>query len=147
LTVGDAPALVAADPVALAVWASVIDSRAAGGHLQPIDRPLLEAYCLKYAQWRRFEEAAATEPPITRTPAGYPVPNPMIAMANKAAAMFQRLGSALGVTPTTRAKVPGAVPDGPAPVDAFTAWQGQRHQKRGTPRPRRSHGPDTPLPR
>jgi P27 family predicted phage terminase small subunit len=125
----DAPADLT-DDVAIGEWRRVIDTLSRG-HITTVDRPTLIAYCRKYAQWRRFEDAAAADPPTIRAPSGYMMPNPLIGMANKALGMMLKAAAELGVTPSSRSRVHAAAYQEPKPgtnVDDFTAWQRKRRK-------------------
>jgi len=119
------------DPHAREEWRRVIDTLAQG-HVTTVDRPTLAAYCAKYGQWRRLEREAALQPSIISAPSGYPMPNPLISMANKAMLMMMKAAAELGLTPSSRSRVRAMAAGRESPaVDAFTAWQRQRRQANG----------------
>ena len=69
------------------------------------DRGALVAVC---QQWSRYLEAngnAAKTGMVVKSPSGYPMPNPYIAIANKALGNCVKLWSELGLTPSSRSRV------------------------------------------
>ena len=83
------------------------------------DRASLIALC---QQWSRYLEAngnVAVLGMVVRAPSGYPMPNPYIAIANKALGHCTKLWAELGLTPSSRTRVQ-TVAD--ANVDAFAEF-------------------------
>lgn len=127
------PAVLLADNAvaraALAEWNRVIDTLSQG-HVATVDRPTLVAYCFKVGQYETFEALAAAAEPTIAAPSGYPIVNPLIALANKAFAAMIRAAAELGLTPSSRTRVSAAPFEEPkgkgAPVDEFTAFQRKR---------------------
>ena len=112
---------------ALAEWKRIVDTLSRG-HVATVDRPTLMAYCLKVGQWQALEAEASAAKFIVHAPSGYPMPNPLIAMANRALALMLRAAAELGLTPSSRSRVvlaPHEEPKGGA-VDDFTAFQRKR---------------------
>jgi P27 family predicted phage terminase small subunit len=111
------------DPTARAEWDRLVPTLQ---HVTTADRALVIAYCQKYAQWIHLETEAASGAFLVRGAHGGKVANPLIAMANRAYALFMRAAIELGVTPSQRPRV-AMVGDGPAaPVDEFTEFQRAR---------------------
>ena len=69
------------------------------------DRASLMALC---QQWSRYLEAngsVAKAGMVVRSPSGYPMPNPYIAISNKALTICVKLWTELGLTPSSRSRV------------------------------------------
>ena len=82
------------------------------------DRAALIACCL---EWAHYEKAIANRlPEVVAARSGYLMPNPWIAIANKALAALVKLWVELGLTPSSRSRVST---DGPGPGgDAFSEF-------------------------
>jgi P27 family predicted phage terminase small subunit len=115
--------------VAIAEWTRIVEPLA-HGHCTVVDRTVLLAYCEKFAQWRKLEGQAATEDAVVRAPSGYPVPNPIIGLANKTYALMLKTASELGITPTSRTRIVlQPKRDDPKSLDEFSTFQRKRHGK------------------
>lgn len=104
-----------------AEWQRVMGQLTASGQVTNVDRGVLEGYCLKYAQWRALEAEAARHPFVVKSPSGYPMPNPVLGMANKVFALMLKAASELGITPSSRSRVHASPPVVAAPV---SKWAG-----------------------
>jgi P27 family predicted phage terminase small subunit len=111
-------------PKARAEWERII-STLSTGHITTPDRAVLIAYCMKWAQWQTYEAELAADKPIILAPSGYPVPNPLVGMANQAYQLMFRAAVELGLTPSARTRVVVATHT-PAETDAFAAYQKRR---------------------
>jgi P27 family predicted phage terminase small subunit len=112
------------DPVARAEWNRVARALGSRGHVTTVDRATLILYCVKWAQWIALEREAALLPLTTRTSTGYLVPNAILGMANKAAGIFTKAATELGITPSSRSRVSAV--GTPAIDDEFAALQSAR---------------------
>jgi P27 family predicted phage terminase small subunit len=64
-------------------------------------------------QWSRYLEAntkAAAAGMVIKSPSGYPMPNPYLAIANRALAHCMKLWAELGLTPSSRSRVTATPP-------------------------------------
>jgi P27 family predicted phage terminase small subunit len=113
-----------ADPIGRAEWDRVVPLLAERGHATTIDRSLLIAYCLKYAQWIQLETIVAGGLMIAGGPKGRRIPNPAIPIANRAYSLFMRAAAELGITPTQRPRI--VAPSQPEAADPFTEFQRTR---------------------
>jgi P27 family predicted phage terminase small subunit len=76
------------------------------------DRGLLIALC---QQWSRYQDAngrVKITGMVVRSPSGYPMPNPYIAIANKSLGNCIKLWVELGLTPSARSRVTTTPGDG-----------------------------------
>ncbi len=79
------------------------------GLLTSIDRMALAAYCQLYARWVKAEEQLAKTGLVVRSPAGYPIQNPYVGIANTALKLLHSFGIEFGLSPASRSRlsVPG----------------------------------------
>lgn len=114
-------------PLARGEWTRIVETLG-HGHVTTVDRGTLIAFCLKYAQWITYERAAGAEAAIIKAPSGYPVPNPLIALANRAYTGMMKAAIELGITPSSRSRIvaaPSKADPAIAP-DEFTKFQRRR---------------------
>jgi P27 family predicted phage terminase small subunit len=100
-------------------WDRVAAQLIATGHVTTVDRAVLAGYCLKYAQWQALEAEAARHPFVVKTPKGYPMPNPVLGMANKVFGLMLKAAAELGITPSSRSRVHAQEPAKP-----ISKWAG-----------------------
>ncbi|MEN3976901.1 phage terminase small subunit P27 family [Emcibacter sp. SYSU 3D8] len=79
------------------------------GLLTDIDRAALAGYCQAYGRWVEAEEAIAKHGIVVRSPSGFPMSSPFLAIANKALEQIHRFGIEFGMTPASRSRV-SAIP-------------------------------------
>lgn len=75
------------------------------GVLTTIDRTALAMYCQAWARWLEAEEALRQYGVMVKSPSGFPMQSPYLAVANKAMEQMQRLLTEFGMTPASRTKV------------------------------------------
>jgi P27 family predicted phage terminase small subunit len=82
------------------------------------DRAALIACCV---EWAHYQKAITHRlPEIIKAPSGYAMPNPWIAIGNRALAALVKLWAELGLTPSSRSRVTA---EGPGPGgDAFSEF-------------------------
>jgi P27 family predicted phage terminase small subunit len=104
-------------------WRRVCAELHEQGLLTELDRMPLAAYCQAYGRWVTAERALvamASLDPVTgglliKTSNGNAIQNPLVGIANSAAAAMVRYAAEFGMTPSARARVvPGGTPR-PAP--------------------------------
>ena len=86
-------------------WARITDELSDLGILSRVDRAAIGLYCQAWERWRVAESALETEGLVIKAPSGYPVPNPYIAIANKALAAMKSLLVEFGLTPSSRTRL------------------------------------------
>lgn len=86
-------------------WDRLTQKLVTRGQVTDVDRGTLLAYCSKYGQWSELEAEAKKHPFVVKAPSGYPIPNPVIGMANKAYALMLKAAAELGITPSSRSRV------------------------------------------
>jgi P27 family predicted phage terminase small subunit len=72
------------------------------GLLTNLDRAALAAYCGAYALWAEATEAIQKYGTMIKSPSGYPVQSPYVAVANRQADIMMRIVSEFGFTPASR---------------------------------------------
>ena len=107
---------------ARAEWRRTAKQLHDAGILTKLDRPALIAYCDAYGRWAQAQRVLATmavaDPLIgglmIRSSKGNAIQNPILSIANKAAADMVRYAVELGMTPSARTRVKVVKPPGPA---------------------------------
>lgn len=105
------PPEIAADVVAAGEWRRLAPLMRSARMVTEIDRASLLALC---QQWSVYQDASSKVPTagmIVKSPSGYPMPNPYIAIANKALVHCMKLWAELGLTPSSRSRVRTDGPD------------------------------------
>lgn len=82
--------------------------------LTNLDRAALAAYCGAYALWSEATEAIQKFGTMVKSPSGYPIQSPYVAIANRQAELMMRISSEFGFTPASRSRI--AVPNSAEPT-------------------------------
>lgn len=99
-------------------WGRVSEELYRIGLLSGVDRAALAAYCQSYARWAQAERAIVelgkadllTGGLMIKTSNGNAIQNPLVGVANKAAADMVRYAAEFGMTPSARSRI-AARPD------------------------------------
>ncbi len=75
------------------------------GVITLVDRAALTAYCVMWARWRDAERILKAEGRTLKSPTGYPVQHPELAIANAALENMRKFIVEFGMTPSSRTKV------------------------------------------
>jgi P27 family predicted phage terminase small subunit len=91
--------------------------------LTRIDRGPLAAYCQAHALWVEAVRSLERYGTMVKSPNGYPMPSPYVAVANRQVEIMGRIAAEFGMTPSsrTRIRVGDKVPD-----DPFAAFLARR---------------------
>ena len=73
-----------------------------------LDRAILAAYCQAYALWAEAVAAVRKYGAMVKSPSGFPMQSPYVAVANKQAELMIRIAAEFGFTPSSRSRI--AVP-------------------------------------
>jgi P27 family predicted phage terminase small subunit len=92
-------------PVARAEWHRIMPELAALNLITHLDRAQLAIYCVAYAQWIEAAEFIQKFGSMVKTPSGFPVQSPYVAILNRQADTMIRIASEFGFTPASRAKL------------------------------------------
>lgn len=93
-------------PVARQEWDRIRPEINASELAKPIDRGILIIYCAAYALWAEAAEAIQKYGAVIKTPSGYPVPSPYVAIFNQQTATMVRIACEYGFTPASRKRLP-----------------------------------------
>src|SRR5262245_35831567 len=94
------------DAVASAEWARLVPLLRRARAISEGDRSALLALCQQWARYLDANGRVATAGMVIKAPtSGYPMPNPYIAIANKALGNCVKLWAELGLTPSARSRV------------------------------------------
>lgn len=88
------------DAVAVAKWQEITtmpDFTVTAG-----DADLLEVYCNAWSRWRSADAQVAALGAVIKSPSGFPIQNPYLAIANRAAADLLKVGKRLGLADPRR---------------------------------------------
>jgi P27 family predicted phage terminase small subunit len=109
-------------------WGRISEDLFKVGLLSGIDRAALAAYCQAYGRWVQAEKSLAemakrdllTAGLLIKTTNGNAIQNPLVGIANKAAADMVRYAAEFGMTPSARSRIDAEAPRPPAdPASAY----------------------------
>jgi P27 family predicted phage terminase small subunit len=89
------------------------------GLITGIDRPAFALYCQAYGRWVEAEEALRQYGVMVKSPSGFPMQSPYLAVANKAMEQMRSLLSEFGMTPASRTRVQAVLPEEEDEFEAF----------------------------
>jgi P27 family predicted phage terminase small subunit len=81
-----------------------------------VDIPTFAAYCLAYERWRTAEELAKVRGLMVQTRGGPFRVNPLIGLAERAAAQMVRYASEFGLTPASRSRITAGIGEARKPT-------------------------------
>jgi P27 family predicted phage terminase small subunit len=93
------------DAVARKEWNRVAPQLLELGLISAIDGGALAAYCQTYSQWVDAEEKIQQFGTVIKTPKGYPIQSPYVAIANRAKDQIRKLAVEFGMTPAARSRL------------------------------------------
>ncbi len=86
-------------------WERISTDLADVGLLTRIDRAALAAYCQAWARWVEAEGQLKKFGVIVKSPNGYPMQSPLLAIANKALEQMRKFLTEFGMTPASRTRI------------------------------------------
>jgi P27 family predicted phage terminase small subunit len=92
-------------PVARTEWHRIVPELASLNLIAHLDRGQLAIYCVAFAQWLEAAEFIQKFGSMVKTPNGFPVQSPYVAILNRQADTMIRIASEFGFTPASRAKL------------------------------------------
>jgi P27 family predicted phage terminase small subunit len=104
-------------------WKRLSKELASLGLLTRLDRGLLAAYCQAHALWVEAVASIERYGTMVKSPNGYPMPSPYVAVANRQVDIMVRIAAEFGLTPSSRTRI--RVGDG-SPDDPFAAFLERR---------------------
>ena len=100
-------------PVARAEWDRLVVELAALRLLTNLDRAALAAYCGAYALWADATAHIEKYGAMIKSPQGFPIQSPYLAIANRQAEIMMRIASEFGFTPASRSRIAAPAPSAP----------------------------------
>ena len=91
--------------VAKREWDRLVGELATLRIITNLDRAALAAYCNAYALWAGSIESIQKYGTMVKSPNGYPVQSPYIAIANRQAEIMLRIASEFGFAPASRSRI------------------------------------------
>jgi P27 family predicted phage terminase small subunit len=73
--------------------------------LTGLDRALLAAYCQAHALWVEAVSSLERYGTMVKSPNGFPMQSPYVAVANKQVDIMVRIAAELGMTPSSRTRI------------------------------------------
>lgn len=107
-------------PVARAEWDRLVGELAALRLLTNLDRAALAAYCGAYALWAEATVQIEKYGAMIKSPTGFPIQSPYLAIANRQAEIMMRIASEFGFTPASRSRISAPAPAGPDLFSGFS---------------------------
>jgi P27 family predicted phage terminase small subunit len=94
------------------------------GLLTGLDRGLLAAYCQAHALWVEAVSSIARYGTMVKSPNGYPMQSPYVAVANKQVDIMVRIAAEFGMTPSSRTRIRAGEPTPEDPFEEFLQGRG-----------------------
>jgi len=98
-------------PVAQREWQRLIEQLEPLRILTHLDRAALASYCGAYALWAEAMEAIQKYGAMIKSPQGFPIQSPYLAIANRQTEIMMRIASEFGFTPASRSRICAPVPE------------------------------------
>ncbi len=92
-------------PMARQEWDRIVVELTSKSVLSSFDRGPLAVYCNAYAQYFEAMEEVQKYGSMIKSPNGYPVQSPYLAVANRHADTMIRIASEFGFTPASRSRI------------------------------------------
>lgn len=89
------------------------------GLVSELDRSALAAYCQAWGRWVEAEEQLRKYGMVVKSPSGFPIQSPFLAVANKAMDQMRGYLVEFGMTPASRTRVHADLPAEPDPLDKY----------------------------
>jgi P27 family predicted phage terminase small subunit len=92
-------------PAAKHEWRRIAPELAQLGLLARIDRAALALYCDAWGRWSEAQQALQKYGVVVKSPNGFPMQSPYLAIANKALEQMRLLLGEFGMSPSSRTRV------------------------------------------
>jgi len=106
-------------PVAKREWDRLAGELTTLRLLTSLDRAALAAYCGAYAMWAEVTEAIQKYGAMVKSPSGFPIQSPYVAIVNRQAEIMMRIASEFGFTPASRSRISTSAKTEPTLFDAL----------------------------
>lgn len=91
-----------------AEWKRVGNQLLEVGLINGLDVTVLAAYCAAYGRWVEAQESIKKHGVLVKSPNGFPMQSPYLAISNKAMEQMVKIMGELGMTPAARTRIPKA---------------------------------------
>jgi P27 family predicted phage terminase small subunit len=91
-------------------WNRITKALDAIGVISKLDRATLATYCTAWQRWVEAEEQLKKHGPVVKSPSGFPIQNPYLAICNKAIEQLTKLSAEFGLTPSSRTRISATAP-------------------------------------
>jgi P27 family predicted phage terminase small subunit len=98
-------------PTAQREWERLTAELAKLNLMTKLDRAALAAYCVAYAIWLEAMEQIQKYGTMIKSPTGFPIQSPYLAILNRQAEIMMRIASEFGFTPASRSRISTPSPD------------------------------------
>ena len=98
-------------PLARQEWMRLTAELAKLNLITHLDRGALATYCGAYALWAEAMGQIQKFGTMVKSPTGYPIQSPYLAIANRQAELMMRIASEFGFTPASRSRISAPPPD------------------------------------
>jgi P27 family predicted phage terminase small subunit len=98
-------------PAARQEWARLSAELSKLNLVTHLDRGALASYCAAYGFWTEALEQIQKYGTMVKSPTGYPIQSPYLAIANRQAELIIRIASEFGFTPASRSRISISQPD------------------------------------
>jgi P27 family predicted phage terminase small subunit len=112
-------------PVARREWDRLVGELGKLRLLTNLDRAALAAYCGAYALWSEAMEAIQKYGTMVKSPSGYPIQSPYVAIANRQAELMMRISAEFGFTPASRSRIAAPKPEEPNLFSRYSQEDGR----------------------
>jgi P27 family predicted phage terminase small subunit len=110
--------------VARKEWRRLARELAGLGLLTGLDRGLLAAYCQAHALWVEAVSSIQRYGTMVKSPNGFPMQSPYVAVANKQVDIMVRIAAEFGMTPSSRTRIRVGEPTPADPFETFLQGRG-----------------------
>jgi len=91
--------------IARVEWKRMAKQLLALGLISQLDRAFLAGYCTAYATWAEAEEQLEQYGKVFKSPSGYPMASPYLAIRDRALEQMRAFGTEFGMSPSSRSRV------------------------------------------
>ena len=105
-------------------WMRLVRELAEVELLTGLDRGMLAAYCQAHALWVEAVSSIGRYGTMIKSPNGYPMQSPYVAVANKQVEIMVRIAAELGMTPSSRTRIRVGERPPEDPFEAFIQGRG-----------------------
>jgi P27 family predicted phage terminase small subunit len=103
-TIGELECPAELPPLARQEWERIVGELTVLGILSRFDRGALAVYCGAFAIWAEVMEALQKYGTMIKSPNGFPMPSPYLAIVNRQAETMIRIACEFGFTPAARSR-------------------------------------------